>query len=509
MKALKKFIQSNLFVISIYSTLIFICYFLIPWIKEGTVYFFRSDEAAYLYIYKQITMSGFIPTELNYIGGIPNYIYPTLYLLLSILLTTANQTFNLLMGSISLQLILFFILTFSSLIIFKLVRLLSKQFVMPFFAGLFYIILPVISYRLFYSHATFYANFVGIFFLLLFLYYLTKYRFESQKKNLVLSIIFYSITLFTHQLVFLMSTIILGMDFFLRIFQKKNVFYELIEKAIFVISALILNLGYLIKTPLAQKALSILGIAHYEQFGREVVIKQSADALPTLIPDIVLVVSIISVLFIFLNKSYKSFYLIALFHVFIITSILLNYVDIHFPASFRYDTFYIVTLPIILSCFLNFFKKTKIKIFLLVFIVYLFSLGTSNVVNGFSPSEMHSLDVALNTLSCKNTVSYFRIAPWVPVLSNSSIYYAHVDIYNAHQDKMDEEMDMLSYQKELKDRLSLIKEKKVDCIIYEKNILVVDDIKVKGWEEWKYKNLYGVSSKHYEDNNLVVFKFNY
>lgn len=506
MKHAGKFFSSQSFILISYISTIFLCYFLLPWIKDGTLYFFRWDEGPYLYIYKQLLLSGHIPSQLNYIGGFPNYIYPTLYMLLSSALLVISSSFSLEAASLVLQIILFGTLCMSALVMYKLVSLVSKNVQTAFLAGFFYIILPIASYRLFYLHATFYANFVGILFLLLFLYYLIKYRFESQKKLLALSILFYSATLFTHQLVFMMASIILGIDWFVQMIQQKKILQQLLEKTLFVVCAIMLNIGYILKTPIVQKILSILGIATYNQFGQEMVTKSSAQALPQIVPDIILWISLISIIFIILKKQ-QHLYVIAFFHAFLVSPLLLNRFNLHLPASFRYDTFYIITLPILVSYFFSLIHHAKTKILLLIFLIIIFIQQVSTITNGFSLDELHSLEKGLQTLQCKNTVSYFRIAPWIPVLSPSSIYYAHVDIYNAHQDKMNEAMLMFSYQEDLKKRLDMIHKRHVDCLVYEKNILIVDGIRVKGWEPTKYQTLHGVSKKQFEDKNLVIFKF--
>lgn len=501
-----KIIRSQVFVLCLYVSVIFVFYFLIPWIKGGTVYFFRWDEGPYLYIFKKIGETGYIPNELNYIGGIPNYIYPNLYLLLSSTLIFVSKSLNLMAASLILQGILFITLSVSALTLYKLVTLVSKNSLTSFLAGLFYIVLPIASYRLFYLHATFYANFVGMMFLLLFLFYLTKYRIEENKKTLLLSIFFYSLTLFTHQLVFMMATVILGIDFLIEVVTKRKLRAQIVEKFFFGSSAVLINLGYILRTPIFAKILSVLGIEKSSQFGQEVVVKSSAEALPQIVPNIILGISLVAVILIFVKRK-KLLYGVSLFHVFIISPVLLSVLNINLPASFRYDSFYIITIPILLSYFLSLVKDINIKLIVATFVLVLFSLRISTITNGFSLDELTSLKTGLHELNCNNTVSYFRIAPWIPVLSNSSIYYAHVDIYNAHQDKSDQEMAMFSNEGDQNKRFSLMKEKKVDCIVYEKAILVVDNIRVKGWERWRYADLYPVSSSHYEDKNLVIFKF--
>jgi hypothetical protein len=388
---------------------------------------------------------------------------------------------------------------------YKLVYILVKNNRTAFLSGLFYIILPIISYRLFYLNATFYANFVGMTFLLLFQLYLYKYREQQKKAYVFTAMLFYAATLFTHQLVFMMATILLGLDFLTEVIFTRKLLQQIIEKALFIFIAIILNIGYILKTPIVEKVLHILGLVKTSEFGNEVTAKGGADLLPPIVPEFILGFSLIAIVLIFYCKQ-KKLYPIAIFHGFLISPIILNAINIHLPASFRYDSFYIITIPILISIFLSTIKKPYITFLSTVFLISIFVIQTAHITNGFSLSELGSLQKGLSILQCKNTVSYFRIAPWIPVLSDSTIYYAHVDIYNAHQDKMNEAMSMFLTNDSLKKRLSLMKQHRVNCMVYEKKIVIVDGIRVKGWEQWRYKDLYAVSTKVYEDKNITMFK---
>ncbi len=501
-----KIINSNWFIITAYTALNFIFYFLLPWIQNRTIYFFRWDEATYFYIYQKIFETGFIPHQLNYIGGISNYIYPLLYLSLSTIFSLLNSPLDLQIASLVLQSVLFLTICISSLIIYKITWLMTSRSIIAFLAGLFYITLPILSYRLFYLNATFYANFIGILFLLLFFYYLLQFKKEQKISFLILSILFYSITLFTHQLVFMMASIILGIDFLIEVVVERRLFANIKEKVLYIMAALIFNLGYILKIPLFNKILSILHIAKYSEFGKEQVTKVSVGALPPLLPDIIIWASITAILIIFLKRK-KSLYRIALFHAFLVSPIFLSKLNIYPPAYFRYDSFYIITVPILLSYLISLINRIRLQILVIALIISYFTIRTSSILNGFYFNELSSLGIGLKSLNCSNTVSYFRIAPWIPVVSNSTNYFAEVDIYNDHADKMAKDLTMMSSQVDMKQRISMIKKEKIDCIIYEKNILIVDGFRIKGWEKSRYSDLYNISKKHYEDNNLVVFKF--
>lgn len=490
-----------------YALLIFIFYFLIPWVKSGSVFLFRWDEAVYIFIAQEILKTGFIPSTLNYVGGFQNYIYPLLYLIITNFVVLTNTNI-LLISSIALQTTLFISLLIGATISKKIADLISPDRKLGLFTGIFYIALPVISSRLFYLHATFYANFVGISFMLMFIYYLLKYKKNKCVSSLILSILFYSITLFTHQLVFMMSTLFFTFFLIHELFKKRQLQRIFLEGIGFGLTALILNIGYLVNVPLSKKVLSLLGLVQYEEFGQEVVRKASADSLPILIPFIVLIICLLSSYVIITNSVYRKYRIFAFFFIFIVSSIELNKLGIHLPASFRYDSFYIIVTPLLLSVFVNFIVQFRsIKSMIISFIVFGFVLNSAAITNGFYKEELYSLQRGLLKLNCSNTVSYFRIAPWIPTLSSSNIYYAHVDIYNAHQDLMNESILMFSTSTDLTTRLLLMKEKKVDCLVYEKNILIQDNIRVKGWEKWRYESLYPVSIENYEDENLVIFKF--
>jgi hypothetical protein len=401
---------------------------------------------------------------------------------------------------------LFLTLSLSAFFIFKIAELLSEKKILHFLSGFFYITLPILSYRLFYLNATFYANFIGILFLILFIYFLIKYKKERHSGFLVLSILFYSVTLFTHQLVFMMATIVLGIDFLKDLIFEKKFLRTIKEKSFYVISAGIINLGYILQIPLFSKILSILHLAHYNAFGTEQTTKVSENALPPLLPDIILWFSVIAALLVFIKKE-KRLYVIALFHIFLFSPLILNIFNIYPPAYFRYDSFYIVTIPFLLSYFISLLQKVHLQITMIAIIITFFIIRTAEIKNGFYLTELNSLGKGLTSLDCSDTVSYFRIAPWIPVVSHSTNYFAEVDIYNDHADKMANDITMFSSQVNMKQRLALIKKEKVDCIVYEKNILIVDGFRIKGWEKYRYNDLYKVSKKHYEDNNLVVFKF--
>lgn len=508
----KRLIPSFTLVLTvIYGVIIFFAYFFFPWLINRTIFLLRWDEAVYFFIHKSILATGFIPETLRYIGSIPNYIYPTLYMIMSALqIFPSPDSLDLKLASLALQTVLFFSLLVSSFMISRITGILFKNEITTFLSGILFLALPILSYRLFYLHATFYANFVAITFLLCFLYYLLLARTSGRKKYLILSAFFYGMTLFTHQLVFMMATILLGIDFFLQISPISIPAFvsQVREKTGFGIITVAINIGYLSRTPLYAKILSILGISQSAQFGEEMVVKESASALPPVIPEFFLILCVVSMLAILVSGRWKSARLFALFYLFLIGSVLLGTFGIHLPASFRYDTFYVIIVPILLSFFItHIIVSLSVRSVLLTFLFIVFASHTSHITNGFYLDELSSLQKGLGTLRCTNTVSYFRIAPWIPTLSDSTVYYAHVDIYNAHQDRMDESIRMFAPSEELSSRVALMRDKQVDCLVYEKNVLEIDGIRVKGWEPWRYENLYPLSTNQYEDANVVIFKF--
>jgi hypothetical protein len=487
---------------------IFIIYFVIPWIKNDTIYFYRSDESVYYYIERRADLSGTIPTTLNsYIGGIPNNNYPSLYLNLLNLLEIQNAHNNLHLESLALQLLMYVALLTSVLMIFKIAQLVFESDKTAIYSSILFVALPFISYRLFYAHATYYANFLGISLLLCFLYYLLKNRGDDKNASfLILSVIFYSSTLFTHQLVFYMATILLTIELTLRVVNKKYSFMKIY--IIHIIFALIINAGYVSKTPIFSKILSIAGLSNNQQFGQEVAEKSSSSPLSTLlIPALMIITIIISFYILLKRRNKKGADLFIFFYLFLIFALLLQHIGIFLPASYRYDTFLIIPVPLLLSYFFSQKISNYVVITFTLFLLFILAKNSLRIVNNFTYSELTSANVGLNRLNCSNTVAYFRIAPWIPLVSKSSIYYSHSDIYNAHQDKLNNTIEMFSYKTPMENRINLIHQNHVNCILYEKNSLEQDGIRVKGWERWRYQDLYSASKETYEDKNLVVFKF--
>jgi hypothetical protein len=521
--------HSRVFILAFFASLTLWSF--IPIVMKGSPTI-HVDEAYFFYIAGLSAESGFLQTQLPAYGS--SWVYPPVIPMIftgfAFLISPLNlgiidwiimmEVFKHFMESIMIFL--------AGYLLYRLMRSIGFKQTESYFGMFAFIASPIIAYRLFYVHATYIANFLGIFFILYALFLLSENRGRGDIKSVLLLGMAFSGIVLSHTFSALAFTLAFFLPFAL-LSRKEDIWkaFPTLIGSIAVSLAICLpfllhlvfyggdvGIGAINEGGSPDTSLIYTGVNWHNAHSM-----LRLDFFIQILFPLALPLSAGAVLASFKKKDKKIIFPVLSLVLLVALSYSWLIGGFSVIGNYRYPTFMIIPFSLLTGVFLHrvwLFISTKKKrsgktIFLIVCVSLILIGATyaSGIVSAYQPDELGDLKELVEENGITGTIMTDpRFAPWIPLLiPEGKIAFAMTQIINPNESAMKSVWDMISPNVGTELKYNISKELSIDYVILNKNFGVVDGIRYKGFKD----NVISTYAAPYfelveESDNWIIFR---